>query len=86
MLGAGFIALTGDLPGTVEYLKSYGALVTVPCKALITFPLVYHYAAGEHLLSACVLFPACVKCAEMFQHLAANLINDSTEMTRLCGA
>lgn len=59
MLGVGFIALTGDLPGTVEYLKSYGALVTVPCKALITFPLVYHYAAGELLLRASAFFSLC---------------------------
>lgn len=56
MLGAGFIALTGDLPGTIEYIKSYGALLTVPCKALIAFPLVYHYAAGVFsFLSALLL-------------------------------
>jgi succinate dehydrogenase (ubiquinone) cytochrome b560 subunit len=46
MVGAGFIALTGDLPGTIEYMKSFGGLVTVPCKALIAFPLIYHYVAG----------------------------------------
>lgn len=47
MLGVGVIALTGDVPGTVEYIKCYGGLVTVPCKALIAFPLVYHYVAGS---------------------------------------
>jgi hypothetical protein len=46
MLGAGFIALTGDLPGMVGYLKSCGPLVTIPLKAMIAFPLVYHYFAG----------------------------------------
>jgi hypothetical protein len=55
VLCAGFIALTGDLPGTIGYLKACGPLVTIPLKAAIAFPLVYHYVAGvlfQH--SACV--------------------------------
>jgi hypothetical protein len=45
-MGAGIIALTGDLPGTITYIKSWGPLVTVPLKGMIAFPLVYHFAAG----------------------------------------
>jgi hypothetical protein len=47
VIGAGFIALTGDLPGTIGYLKSCGPVVTIPLKATVAFPLVYHYIAGE---------------------------------------
>eukprot|EP00892_Ulva_mutabilis_P006386 jgi/Ulvmu1/4119/UM019_0098.1 len=51
MMGAGFIALTGDLPGTMEYIKSCGPLLTIPLKGLIAFPIIYHYVAGiRHLM------------------------------------
>lgn len=49
MMGAGVIALTGDLPGTMGYIKSCGPLLTVPLKGLIAFPIVYHYVAGATL-------------------------------------
>lgn len=45
-MGAGFVALTGDLPGTMAYIKSCGPLLTIPLKGLIAFPVVYHYVAG----------------------------------------
>eukprot|EP01025_Chloroclados_australasicus_P032987 TRINITY_DN3350_c1_g1_i4.p1 TRINITY_DN3350_c1_g1~~TRINITY_DN3350_c1_g1_i4.p1 ORF type:complete len:184 (-),score=7.18 TRINITY_DN3350_c1_g1_i4:49-600(-) len=51
MFGAGYIALTGDLPGTIAYLKACGPLVMFPLKAMVAFPLVYHYLAGiRHFL------------------------------------
>ena len=46
---AGVIALTGDLPGTISYLKACGPLVTLPLKTLVAFPIVYHYVAGAAL-------------------------------------
>ena len=49
-MGAGLIALAGDLPGTVTYLQQCGPLVAVPLKGLIAFPLVYHYLSGAALL------------------------------------
>jgi hypothetical protein len=58
VVGAGFVALTGDLPGAVEYLKACGPLVTWPLKTFIAFPLVYHYAAGAHAAMHVPLAPA----------------------------
>ena len=44
--GAGWIALTGDLPATVEAIKAFGPVVVYPLKAAVAFPLVYHYLGG----------------------------------------
>jgi len=44
--GAGWIALTGDLPATVEAIKSTSPLILYPFKAAVAFPLVYHYLGG----------------------------------------
>ena len=43
---AGAIALVGDLPATVEAIKSTSPLVVYPLKAIVAFPLVYHYLGG----------------------------------------
>lgn len=42
----GLISMTGDLPGTIEWFKACGPLVTWPIKSLIAFPLVYHWFSG----------------------------------------
>ena len=44
--GAGIVALVGDLPAAVTALASAGPLLTVPVKAAVAFPLVYHYAGS----------------------------------------
>jgi len=44
--GAGLIALTGDLPGTIDYIKAASPAFTVLLKAGVSFPLIYHYLAG----------------------------------------
>ncbi|KAK9810451.1 hypothetical protein WJX72_010894 [[Myrmecia] bisecta] len=44
--GAGFVALTGDLPAAVEALKASYPLLVIPIKGAIVFPLIYHYLAG----------------------------------------
>ena len=44
--GAGIVALVGDLPAAVTALTSAGPLLTVPVKAAVAFPLVYHYAGS----------------------------------------
>ena len=46
MTGAGLIALTGDLPATVETLKHTSPALLYPIKAAVAFPLVYHYLGG----------------------------------------
>ena len=46
MTGAGLIALTGDLPATVETLKHTLPALLYPIKAAVAFPLVYHYLGG----------------------------------------
>ena len=46
MTGAGWIALTGDLPATVEALKHTSPALLYPIKAAVAFPLVYHYLGG----------------------------------------
>lgn len=43
---AGYIALTGDLPGALASFKANYPLLVFPTKFLITFPLVYHYLGG----------------------------------------
>lgn len=60
-MGAGFVALTGDLPGMMVYIKSFGPLLTIPLKGLIAFPIVYHYVAGvTFILTFCVDRDCCV--------------------------
>ncbi len=44
--GAGAIALFGDLPATVDAIKSTSPLLVYPIKAIVAFPLVYHYLGG----------------------------------------
>ena len=44
--GAGAIALAGDLPATVETIKSFGPMVVYPLRAVVAFPVVYHYLGG----------------------------------------
>jgi succinate dehydrogenase (ubiquinone) cytochrome b560 subunit len=43
---AGYVALTGDLPGALAAFKANYPLLVFPTKLLITFPLVYHYMGG----------------------------------------
>ncbi|CAL8466763.1 g6299 [Coccomyxa elongata] len=44
--GVGWIALTGDLIGTIDAIKSASPLLVYPVKAAVAFPLVYHYLGG----------------------------------------
>lgn len=44
--GAGLIALTGDLPATIDAMKAASPAFTMLVKAGISFPLIYHYLAG----------------------------------------
>lgn len=44
--GVGWIALTGDLIGTIDAIKSTSPLLLYPVKAAVAFPLVYHYLGG----------------------------------------
>ena len=46
MTGAGLIALTGDLPATIEAIKHTSPAFLYPIKAAVAFPLVYHYLGG----------------------------------------
>ncbi|KAK9815079.1 hypothetical protein WJX73_007094 [Symbiochloris irregularis] len=51
LTAAGCIALTGDLPGTVEAFKASYPWLVFPAKALVAGPIVYHYLGGmRHLL------------------------------------
>lgn len=43
---AGYVALTGDLPGALAAFKANHPLLAFPTKLLITFPLVSHYLGG----------------------------------------
>lgn len=43
---AGYIALTGDLPGALASFRAGYPLLAVPVKLAISFPLVYHYLGG----------------------------------------
>ncbi len=43
MIGAGYIALTGDLPGALLAFKTNYPLLAVPVKLTIAYPLAYHY-------------------------------------------
>lgn len=44
--GAGFIALSGDLPAAVEAFKASHPLLLYPLRGAIAFPLIYHYLGG----------------------------------------
>ena len=46
MTGAGAIALTGDLPATIEAIKHTSPVLLYPIKAAVAFPLLYHYLGG----------------------------------------
>ena len=46
MTGAGAIALTGDLPATIEAIKHTSSVLLYPIKAAVAFPLLYHYLGG----------------------------------------
>lgn len=43
---AGYVALTGDLPGALASFKANYPLLVYPTKLVISFPLVYHYLGG----------------------------------------
>lgn len=43
---AGYIALTGDLPGTLAAFKADHPFLVFPAKFIISYPLVYHYLGG----------------------------------------
>lgn len=43
---AGYVALTGDLPGALASFKANYPILMFPTKLIITFPLVYHYLGG----------------------------------------
>lgn len=40
------MALTGDLPATVEAIKHTSPALLYPIKAAVAFPLLYHYLGG----------------------------------------
>ncbi|GAB4822966.1 hypothetical protein N2152v2_010012 [Parachlorella kessleri] len=47
---AGYLALTGDLAGTIEAFKASYPLLVVPAKAAVAFPFAFHYLGGlRHL-------------------------------------
>jgi succinate dehydrogenase (ubiquinone) cytochrome b560 subunit len=43
---AGYVALTGDLPGALAAFKANYPILVFPTKLVISFPLVYHYLGG----------------------------------------
>ena len=48
---AGAIALVGDLPATVDAFKSSYPALVYPAKAIISWPLFYHYLGGvRHII------------------------------------
>jgi len=49
VIGAGALALNGDLLPVVDWVRD--SFLVYPARALVTFPLVYHYGGGiRHLL------------------------------------
>lgn len=49
--GAGWVALSGDLPGTIGYVATTTPLLLIPMKFLVAYTLVYHYGGGiRHLV------------------------------------
>lgn len=48
--GAGWLALTGDLPAAVDAWAGAHPLLALPAKGIVAFPFVYHWAGGlRHL-------------------------------------
>jgi len=48
--GAGWLALTGDLPAAVDAWAGAHPLLAFPAKGVVAFPFVYHLAGGlRHL-------------------------------------
>jgi succinate dehydrogenase (ubiquinone) cytochrome b560 subunit len=43
---AGYIALTGDLPGALAAFRADHAVLAVPVKFVVAYPLVYHWLGG----------------------------------------
>jgi succinate dehydrogenase (ubiquinone) cytochrome b560 subunit len=43
---AGYIALTGDLPGALAAFRADHPVLAVPAKLIVAWPLVYHYLGG----------------------------------------
>lgn len=43
---AGYIALTGDLPGALAAFRAGHPILAVPVKLAVAWPLVYHYLGG----------------------------------------
>ena len=43
---AGYVALTGDLPGAMAAFKANLPVLAYPAKFIVSFPLVYHYLGG----------------------------------------
>ena len=43
---AGYLALTGDLPAAVEAWAIAHPVLAVPARAVVVFPIAYHYAGG----------------------------------------
>ena len=48
--GAGWLALTGDLPAAVDAWAGAHSIMAIPAKGAVAFPFVYHLAGGlRHL-------------------------------------
>ncbi len=48
---AGAIALVGDLPATLDAFKASYPLLVYPTKAIVAWPLCYHYLGGvRHII------------------------------------
>ena len=43
---AAYLALTGDLPSALLAFKTNYPILVYPAKAIIAFPIVYHYLGG----------------------------------------
>jgi hypothetical protein len=43
---AGYIALTGDLPGALAAFRADHPILALPAKFVVAYPLVYHYLGG----------------------------------------
>lgn len=44
--GAGYVALTGDLPGAITALATDHPMLAFPAKLVVSWPLIYHYLGG----------------------------------------
>ncbi|GBF94483.1 succinate dehydrogenase subunit b560 [Raphidocelis subcapitata] len=43
---AGYVALTGDLPGALAAFRADHAVLAVPVKFVVAYPLIYHWLGG----------------------------------------